>query len=1205
MSETGGMQLFTPCGVPLTGTNLVEASAGTGKTYAITTLFVRLLLERELGIDRILVVTFTEAATAELRDRVRRRLREAIATFERCEKGAKRDGEDSDLVELFDRSGDPAADRERLEAALRNADLASIFTIHGFCHRVLKECAFESGVLFDADILTDARPLREEVVGDFWAGEVSQLAEPIVAGLLDSGFKLESCRALVDKATSHPGAPVRPERADVPEPPLEEFEQAYEDARAAWDETEIRRLMADEALNKNMYRETSVRDWCAEMSSYFETPPHSPRVIEKHVKFCASELSTSTKKGKKAPEHPFFEVADRLHVLHGQWVEAARGKMLALHLDLVTYARTELPRRKEMHGVLSFDDLLQSLRNALMGPSGVALARSVRRRFPAALIDEFQDTDPVQYEIFAKVWTTEDDSLFFVGDPKQAIYSFRGADVFAYMRAASGVAEDRRFTMPHNWRSDPTLVEAVNFLFARVDRPFLLSEIGYPNVAARPGAADVFTPAESMGTSPLDIVFVRRGEDREIGSLWLRQRYPDLVAAEISSLLRHGAEIEGRPIACSDIAVLTRTNRQAFEVQAALRRLRIPSVVLGDESVFESREAEELQRVLGSVVEPTNAGAVRAALATELLGVTANDLARMEQDEHEWTSWVNAFREWSELWASRGFVQMFRSLMTHRGLQGRLLSLTDGERRMTNLLHLMELLHTAATTQHLGPTGLLHWLAQQRANARARPEAAQIRLESDEKAVKITTVHRAKGLEYGVVYCLDLWDGMLLHPDDKKVLMYHDPARDNELVLEVVIDEGKSASTLRAEWEKLAENLRLTYVALTRAKHRCTVYWGARWQYDHSALGYLLHPQRGVAELGIQALEQRLRALNDDAMLAELRELATDSGGRIGVRVLDPDERGEVWQPDDEEMVELACRRPEHEVDRWWRTASFTQLAGDGAGLLPDAAEGRDRDETALDDAKRPVAIGTRIALADFPRGARAGNFFHDVLEHLDFAAAQPERRALVEGSLAAHGFDVDPLVEPVLAALEEFTTAPLAQGLRLADVPTARRLDEMEFHLPARGSEPFTRRRLARAFAEHPSQQVGADYAESLGRLRFAPLAGFLKGYIDLVLEHQGLWYVVDYKTNWLGPHVEDYGEPRLAEAMAHGHYYLQYHLYTVAVHRFLERRLEDYDFERCFGGVFYLFVRGMTPRSPGAGVFFERPPLARIEALSAALSS
>ena len=1222
------MQPFHALEIEPRGVNLVEASAGTGKTYAISTLFVRLLLERRLSIDQILVVTFTEAATAELRDRIRRRLRDATRAFESG--GSESDAE---LDALVRRSRDAEADRRWLEAALQSFDEAVISTIHGFCHRVLRDAAFESGVLFDTELMTDLGPMRDEVLHDLWAKEVTTRSLPFALELAKQQITPKAVRSLADKALRDPRMPVVPADVGVAaEPEPDAFRVAWSAARELWSENEVRDVIATHVgLHGRQYNKRWLPGWCRGVSTFFSELPERPTLPPHGSKFGTVALAEGTRRGPP-PSHPFFERWDDVLEAVERYEAAIGPHVIAFRKRVVQYVRQELPRRKESAGVLAFDDLLDKVRSALDAPGGEHLARSIRERFPAALIDEFQDTDPVQYAIFRSIYgdAGDDDearALFLIGDPKQAIYSFRGADVFAYMRAVREAPSGRSFTMGTNWRSDPGLVRAVSSLFEKQRWPFLLADIGFPAVAARPGAEDSFRPAPGKPKQPFEILFVRRTKEssdkRGIHRSFQTQSLPKLIAAEIAELVGGSDTIDGRPVTPGDVAVLTRSNAEAFLVQAALRELGVPSVVLGDRSVFEQREALELQRVLAAVVEPTSASALRAALTTELLGVTASDLAAMEDDEAAWDAWVHDFRDWSALWSEKGFVQMFRALMTRARLQERLLQLRDGQRRMTNLLHLMELLHTAATELHLGPTGLLHWLGEQRSVLQYAAETTQIRLESDERAVKLTTIHKAKGLEYPIVYCPYLWHGWLLTREDEKALLFHDPDDDDTLKLDV----GKGTEEFeqhkeRAKWEQLAENLRLLYVALTRARHRCTIVWGAFKEFQTSPLGYLLSRRAldaeppTVAEVG----GSFRRDITDDELLEDLRKIEAGAPELFVVRELDPESHIEPLPPDDAAPRKLVCRHVTHAIDTWWRTASFSQLTSASGGFRLELAEGRDRDELAgADDepgvsAPAPPTQGASIVLERFPKGAKAGNFFHDLLEHLDFTDLG-SLDALAAETLRAYGYSANDWTSTVCRAVRDVLATPLLAGhdFTLGDLSCRDRLNELEFYMPVASSAGspermalgrFTRKKLAQVFRDHPSKQVPPAYAERVGRLQFLPLQGYLKGYIDLVFRHEGRWFVVDYKTNHLGDRLGDYSADRLPGALARSHYTLQYHLYTVATHRYLTRRVPDYDYDRDFGGVLYLFLKGMTPRAGSdSGVFFEKPPSARVLALSEAL--
>ncbi|HEX7670938.1 MAG TPA: exodeoxyribonuclease V subunit beta [Polyangiaceae bacterium] len=1204
---------FEPFAVELAGRNVVTASAGTGKTYAITTLVVRLVVERGLDIRRILVVTFTEAATAELRSRIRLRLREAVLAYRLAHDGGSGDQELDRYV--AGRGATRAVDLARLELATENVDDAAISTIHGFCQRMLHDSAFESNAEYEAELVTDTGPLRDQVLKDAWATLVADQPQEILEKVRARGLVPSGLRVLADKVARNPDIPVlTSDRETI-------ARHLVEEARALWqaDRPRIEELFRD-LLRDGPKTGSTVTKWFREVDDYLRMPEaHREKPPTGLYRFCGD----GAKFVGGRPPHPFFSWCERLRYLNKSPETAFDAELLELEKRIADYIRTEIPRRKREQGVLSFDDLLTGLRAALEGPNGARLAEIIRGQYESALIDEFQDTDPVQFGIFDAVYGQTELPVFLIGDPKQAIYSFRGADVFAYFEAVSRKGQ-RHHTMGVNWRSDPGLVRAVNALFTeRPSHPpaFLLSSIDYPRVVAKKGARDVFEAKGVFCRQPFEILFARRGDgESEIKKARYKEGLPALIAAEVSALLRSGSMLDGVPVSAGDIAILCRTNVQCFEIQDALRLLNVPAVVLGDKSVFESQEASELQQILGAVVEPTRA-LLRKALATELLAVSANALARMEVEPAEWDTWAGRFREWNRIWVEKGFVQMLDALVSDAAMPERLLRLMDGDRRMTNLLHLMELLRTAAKESHLGPSGLLHWLADQRSDAKKQAEHAEIRLESDEAAVKLTTIHKSKGLEYPVVYCPYLWDGMGLHSNDKKALRFHDAADRNRIKLDLG-SADYHAHLEQAELETLAENVRLLYVALTRAKHRISIVWGGFADADKSALFSLLHPP-ALAEgepVSFRQFEKRLGEVDDLAMLRVLAERALAAGGSIGVRELDPDAVGVPVPPSVRADAVLRLREAAREFRGKWRMTSFSGLTSGKASRSSEPtspapqtepAEGRDHDEAALSEAAlAPSSPGVApVVLAAFARGANAGTFYHSVLEHLDFRDSS-HIEPLVREKLAEAGYDVDPWAPIIARSVSDVLDTPLfdGHGFRLGDVPTERRLNELEFHLPvadgrrdAGHANPVTQQALARAFREHPSPEVPADYADHVARLRFLPVEGFLKGYIDLVLEHEGRFYVVDYKTNFLGPTGAAYATPKLASAMTHGHYFLQYHLYALAVHRYLERRVPSYTYETHFGGALYLFVRGMSPLlGPSHGVFFEKPPRGRLDALS-----
>ncbi len=1199
---------------------LIEASAGTGKTYTITTLFLRLLLTRGLTVGEILVVTFTTAATAELRERIRRRLREALAA---CD-GA---GGDAVLAALVASAGDPVVARSRLQAALRDFDEAAIFTIHGLCKRVLTHHAFESGVSFDAELVHNQDQLLAEVVSDYWAESLYQASPSWVRHVVAAGLTPASLTALAKLAVAEPDMPVLPEPASAAslEAADARFESARQAAAALW-RTERGAVLAILAtLSGTKYRATSVPGWAKQMDAVLSAAPRGgAELFDKFGSFTTAGVSAGlTKKTPVMPRHPFFAACDELAAASVDAGRIVDDRLISFRRELIAFARREVPRRQEAARTQGFDDLLHSLDQALQGPGGPALARAVRESYRVALIDEFQDTDPVQYRIFRAIYAgAASNRMFLIGDPKQAIYSFRGADVFAYLRAARDAA-GRSYTLDTNYRADPGLLGALNALFARARAPFLLGDIAFVEAKAAVGAADRLREG-SRPAAPLRFLFARRepGVTKPLAKGWADRVIPDAIAADIARLLRGGATIEGRAVSAGDVAVLVRKNRQAAAVQEALRALRVPSVLQGDASVFDAPEAREIQLLMAATAEPAHGGALRLSLSTSLFGLDAGAIHALEGDDEGWDGWADRFRAWGQRWEAHGFIAMLRELLDEQEAAPRLLRLVDGERRLTNVLHLAELLHVVASREHLGPAGLLRWLTRMRRDHGARDrfgaDAAQVRLESDDLAVKLVTVHKSKGLQYPIVYCPYLWDGKLLGRDALDALRFHDPEHDHRHTLDLGSPEMADHQRL-AEREAAAENLRLLYVALTRAQHQVAVVWGSFKDAATSPLAYLLHqPREGAGDL-FAATTARLDTLDDEAMLAELGELAAAAPGAVRVEDLSL-ARSEPVTPPAVDADPLECREITRTLDRLWRTVSFSALVST-RGESPGEVEGHDRDAREAEAAAsplpdRPASTGERVPLDAFPRGARPGEMIHKVFELIDFTATDADLAACVARQLERFRFPVAEWQDVLAGAVRDVLATPLrapgapeAAAFTLAEVPRSKRLSELEFIFPveahpARGHEArrlFTRGALADAFAAHARAPVPADYAETLRRLPFGPAEGFLRGFIDLVFEHEGRFYVVDYKSNHLGSSAADYAERTLGAVMAHEHYTLQYHLYVLALHRYLTRRLPGYDYDDHVGGALYLFVRGMAPeRGASTGVFADRPPRALIEALS-----
>ncbi len=1175
---------------PLDGTNLIEASAGTGKTYTIAGLFLRLVVEARLGVEQILVVTFTVAATEELRGRIRGRLKEALEAFE------GRDPDGDELLRKLLADHDPVRARSDLEHALRELDLAPVFTIHGFCQRVLQEHAFESGAAFDTELVPDLSDLIQETADDFWRTHVAAAPPPVAAAVRRRGLSPGKLASQLQGFLSHPATELRPRvTAGDLRAREEAFARAFGGVARAWPRArgEVERLLLDHQgiqRRRRQYRPEGVAELLAALDrGLAEGAVPSAELFAALEALTPAALAEVARKNRRPPEHPFFDLCGRV-------LEAEEALLGALVPAFLGQASPALAGKKARANVQGFDDLLTQVHRALTGPGGEALAAALRARYRAALIDEFQDTDPLQYRIFHTVFRAG--PLLLIGDPKQAIYGFRGADVFAYLEAAR--ESGRAYTLGLNWRSDPGLVEAVSRVFPE-ERPFVLPEIHLPPVEAAPRPRREELAVDGAPQAPLRVWFVpREGRPLRSGLItkgWAREHLPRAVAAEVLDLLRLGARgrarIGDRPLEPGDIAVLVRTNRQARWVQEALRDVGVPSVLRSTDTLFASPECREVERVLAALADPGDERRVKAAVSTDMMGVTGPELDRLLDEGRGWERWLERFRGWHERWARGGFLPAFRRLMVEQGVRGRLLRFRDGERRLTNVLHLAEVLHGAEVEGRLGMAGLVRWLAARRGQGGAASEEHQLRLESDERAVGIVTVHRSKGLEYPVVLCPFLWEGSRLDPKEarERGLRYHPEARRAHQVL--TFDPEEVAGALpRARVEALAEDVRLLYVALTRAKHRVCLVWGGFNGSPGSAPAYLFHgPLPPEAPDPVAALEERVKGLTDEDLRRGLARITRCPHVAVEEPRWEPEG---TYQPPGAEAFEPACRTFGGTVRDEWRVTSFTGLvrgAGEAPVDLPDH------------DVEVPGATGDGAGPGEgflgFPRGARTGICLHEILEHLDYAGEtdrSPE--ALVEERLRAHGFGPE-WVGPAADAVRRVLATELVPGVPLSALGSRDRLHEVEFTYPVGAA--VTPRGLAERLGDPAlAALLGGSPDRHLGRLVFAPTRGYLRGFVDLVFRHDGRYHLVDWKTNHLGDRPEDYGPRALARVMAEDLYVLQYHLYALALHLHLRSRLPGYEYDRHFGGVHYVFLRGLDPARPGRGVFQDRPPRERIEALA-----
>ncbi|MBD3896448.1 exodeoxyribonuclease V subunit beta [Halomonas sp. ML-15] len=1299
MSDVAQPVALDPLQFPLHGSRLIEASAGTGKTFTIALLYVRLVLgarsaeddaafERPLTPPEILVVTFTNAATQELRERIRARLVEAASVFldqasgAGCSGGpmpgmasvAPRDGftapprnpadeasdqgrtgsaptsQDPLLIALRDQYAPaswPACAR-RLQLAAEWMDEAAVSTIHSWCYRMLREHAFDSGSLFSLNLENDQTELELEVVRDYWRSFYYPLGADELAAVVRHWQSPEALHAAVRGLMPECAAldSNAPPPAETVANASRETAQRLAELKAPWaqwvDECEA---LFEEAAQQKAFKGQSfnarsranwlgaLRDWCQGDATW-------PGLTDAAWKRLTPQGMADIWLKGEPPNHPALAA-----------LEALQEELNALpdpYADLLTHAvhwcRARLDREQERRAEMGPNELLTHLDRALAGPNSEALSAQIRRQFPVALVDEFQDTDPVQYRIFDCVYCIRENrrecGVFLIGDPKQAIYAFRGADIYTYLRARRDT-EGRHVTLGTNFRSSTAMVEAVNRCFEFAERhppgAFLFKESDGSNPVP-------FTPVGAKGRKD---VLTRRGQPLPAMTLWQldsdeplsKTAYHGVMAERCASHMvellnegqsgRSGFQNEQgdlQPLKPSDMAVLVNGLGEARAIRQALARRGVKSVYLSDkDKVFASPIAPQLEAWLHACAEPDDTRKLHTALAMPALGLDIADLDKLNADELAWEGRVMQFRDYHKLWQRQGVLPLVRRLINDFGIATRLLAggpASEGERSLTDLLHLGELLQQAS--QELdGEHALIRFLAESIAHPEGQGDTHKLRLESDADLVQVITIHKSKGLEYPLVFLPFICGHRPTKADDAP-LRWHDA--EGRLRISLEADDEMLAVVDR---ERLGEDLRKLYVALTRARHATWLGMAPLKGLEGSAMGQVLTNGEAIVTAGFGAALTRLKGEGSEACQAIQIEPAPQAHAQVIDLGSDAPALGEARTP------QRAAR------EHWW-IASYSALRLSGEAMSPEALAETSGPEsmaapvradlppiphgseiqpsgtadsvslpepatameaTALEVLEEPRDSGQSEPLPSlhrFPRGPGPGTFLHGIMEWAGEqgfarAAADPAAR---EDALARRcqlrGW------QQWLPTLHDWFGALLSAPLPLPDEAGSLRLEtlthyqvEMEFWFAA--SRVDTRRLDALVSAYTlPGAQATPRVA-----LDADTLNGMLKGFIDLVFEFEGRYYVADWKSNHLGPDDSAYSMDAMRQAVAAKRYDLQYSLYLLALHRLLKARLPDYDYDRHIGGSLTVFLRGSNAES--RGVYAERPPRELIDAMDA----
>jgi exodeoxyribonuclease V beta subunit len=1141
---------------PLSGQQLIEASAGTGKTYTISSLYLRLLLGRDSSLTRpllpseILVLTFTIAATDELRERIRNRVSLARAMFA----GDVSNTEDEFIARLISESQDIIADRRLLTASLQTMDEAAIFTIHGFCARVLGEQSFDTGMLFNQSLDGDRDQFLEMAAEDCFRQEIMPLPDSLRSIALKRWPNPSELVKFVKNFVFRHNLQYLPPEQDTGDG-LDTLIEDNRRCKALWLEQDISVLIREANFwgGRLTIKQVSVDD-----PNFIEHYCHSDEFdIQRWLPWTSALMEKNSTKKTVVPKHEIFDLIDS--IVERQSVLDTIGSNLCHQVtrsvahNMATY--------KSRLGQLTLDDLLVEVHRALHGSQ---LGEVLRSRWPVAMIDEFQDTDDLQFEIFSRIYehkATTNNGLFFIGDPKQAIYNFRGADVYTYINAKQSA--DNTYSLSTNWRSTPAMIGAVNHLF---DQPDIFDTNGLipfePVQHALPNAKKSMT-LNGEAFTPMPLFMDQASSENEMRENLMAHAAEETV--RLLSLAQQGqACIDGKPIEPGQIAFLVRQRKDANAARRALAARNIRSVYVTLESVLLSETADDLKLILEAVIEPTNERALKTALGTRLLRTTVSEISALGEDWSALHDVMEEFQAYHQLWASMEIAPMIEHLVVRRQLAEKWLADQDGERQLTNLRHLTEILQTRSMVAP-GMRRLLKWFQREKQNAESMAvDERQLRLESDSNLVQIVTMHASKGLEYDIVMIPYAGFGK---PYATPYPMFHLEDQGGNFTPAIDFSNADSSKALYKE-EDLNESMRLMYVAMTRARYCCYVGIPLIKDIKSTPIAKLLGFQSKEAE----EIEQELCA----ALPNDLFTIQPLNSGAVT-----------RYQPTVTEHLlpgPLAAPR----INSQWRMHSYTGLTRLLKQEEPEHGEVQPRpgfgddDSQSGSDADLVASAANALSRFTFPRGARVGIVLHDFMEQLDFGADPDTVDAQAKSSLGKMAVDdTDGEWRKVLCGwFKDIVTTPMSEQIpfTLADVDRSKRLDEMEFHFPVAATQSFI------------EELKASNILSQNMRLQVEQLKGMMTGYIDLIVAHGDRYYLIDYKSNDLGPSQTHYSSEELTEAVKHHHYDLQYLIYCVALNRYLTQRVPDYSYASHFGGVFYLFLRGMDGNA-GHGVYANRP--------------
>ncbi len=1158
---------------PFNGFSLVEASAGTGKTYNITSLYIRAIVEKKLMPANILVLTYTEAATAELKSRIKIRIQECIEFLS----GSLKDEDDEFLNGLrknYDSNSLPL-----LKNALFSFDESSIFTIHGFCQKLLRENSLAFGVQPDFEILQDTSELIQDAVDSFWRDYISKHSESDIGRskiefLLKEKIEPDKLLLVIERIIAKPYAKILPseEVKEIAESKTKLIEELFGKLKSQWnkDKTSLKETIYSGKLYKSTYKveEPEVLNtiW-KNLESWIANPGTPLTGFDKLDIFGAEKIESKTTKGNQVYIPVFSHLLDEFL----EEISNLNALKASFFQEAIEESKAIITFQKEKKNALSFDDLLQKVEASLNSE----LSQKIASQYPLALVDEFQDTDPIQYSIFKQIYS-ENGSLFMIGDPKQAIYSFRGADLFTYFEAIHDVQNKQRYSLDYNYRSSEELISAVNAVFNSHESPFVFDEPNYRDAKFPKDKAQRVLTLNGEKQNPLTFIDCSLEDaNKDVSKKEVRK----FIAKKVKQLLIDDYKIGESKVHSKDISILVRTKQEALEVQQSLSEVGIKSIARSKDSIFQTDECDELQLILKAILDYSNHDLLRAALVTKLIGYSSDKITEIKNSEVEWSKIVQVFRNASEAWESQGVLKSLQHIDQFFQIRLNLSRQKEAERKITNLNHLEELISSQESKQQTSPHSIIRFINQKKSSTSSPGDEELIRLESDRELVTITTLHSSKGLEYPIVFIPFLWDEFE-RKNYQQINLQEFHNEDNILTIDLLPTKNGDSEN-QARKEALADTLRLSYVALTRAEVACYIPFVKYKGITNSALFAMLS---GPEQLLASKLNQSklLDQFQEDLSLlcendfVELR----DSKSLLGqVDKREPS----VVQGALFDQANYSCKAfSRTDIGSISRIVSFSSLSS----TQEQTDQAKDYDQLDFSSKTQEDEQET-LSRFTFPKGAGTGNLLHNIFEKINFQNSS-DHLAVIEDEFKTSGLDKKwfSLLEPWIS---EGLNHHLTKGLKLADLSQRDVLKEMEFHFPV---SDINFHRIVKIIR-------GVEPSLDLNR----SISGFMKGFIDLVFRQDGKYYILDYKSNHLGDSLNDYNSERLSHKIRSSNFDVQYHIYSLALKLYLEQRVTNFNFQKDFGGVFYLFLRGIDKNTKESGVYFDKPSLETVEDLESIL--